>query len=454
MKLPELNIGGLCARLPIIQGGMGIGVSLSRLASAVANEGGIGIISGVQIGFRDPHFRENPVKANLKAIGEEIAKARALSPRGIIGMNFMSIDSHYAEYVREAFRENPVKANLKAIGEEIAKARALSPRGIIGMNFMSIDSHYAEYVREAVKNGIDLIISGAGLPLALPELVSGTKTRILPIVSSARACRLVLTNWLKKHNRIPDGVVVEGPKAGGHLGFKLDDLLAGTEQKLEDALTEVLALVRDFEVKHGVKIPVIAAGGLNCHADIERMLKLGADGVQMGTVFVATEECDAADGFKQTYVNAKPGDARIILSPTGFAARAVNTEFVQRAYDKGGIPVEHCFGCMPGICHKPGDARIILSPTGFAARAVNTEFVQRAYDKGGIPVEHCFGCMPGICHPDTTPYCLSNALFQSARGEGGLVFCGARVDEIHEITTVPKLMRRLSGLSASQASGT
>lgn len=360
MKLPELNIGGLCARLPIIQGGMGIGVSLSRLASAVANEGGIGIISGVQIGFRDPHFRENPVKANLKAIGEEIAKARALSPRGIIGMNFMSIDSHYAEYVREA-----------------------------------------------VKNGIDLIISGAGLPLALPELVAGTKTRILPIVSSARACRLVLTNWLKKHNRIPDGVVVEGPKAGGHLGFKLDDLLAGTEQKLEDALTEVLAFVRDFEVKHGVKIPVIAAGGLNCHADIERMLKLGADGVQMGTVFVATEECDAADGFKQTYVNAQPGDARIILSPTGFAARAVNTEFVQRAYDEGGIPVEHCFGCMPGICH-----------------------------------------------PDTTPYCLSNALFQSARGEGGLVFCGARVDEIREITTVPKLMRRLSGLSASQASGT
>lgn len=351
MKLPELNIGGLRARLPIIQGGMGIGISLSRLASAVANEGGVGVISGVQIGFRDPHFRENPVKANLKAIGEEIAKARALSPHGIIGMNFMSIDSHYSEYVREA-----------------------------------------------VKNGIDLIISGAGLPLALPKLVAGTKTRIMPIVSSARACRLVLTSWLKKDGRIPDGVVVEGPMAGGHLGFKLDDLLAGTHQKLEEALTDVIAYVRDFEAKHGVKIPVIAAGGLNSHEDIEHMLELGADGVQMGTVFVATEECDAADGFKQTYVNAKPGDARIILSPTGFAARAVNTDFVQQAYDRGGIPVEHCFGCMPQLCH-----------------------------------------------PDTTPYCLSNALFRSARGEGGLVFCGARVDEIKEITTVPKLMRRLAG---------
>lgn len=351
MKLPELNISGLRARLPIIQGGMGIGISLSRLASAVANEGGVGIISGVQIGYRDPHFRENPVKANLKAIGEEIAKARELSPTGIIGMNFMSIDSHYNEYVREA-----------------------------------------------VKNGIDLIISGAGLPLGLPKLVEGTKTRIMPIVSSARACRLVLTSWLKKDGRFPDGVVVEGPKAGGHLGFKLSDLRAGAEQSLEDALSEVIAYIREFEVKHDVKIPVIAAGGLNSHEDIQHMLELGASGVQMGTAFVATEECDAADGFKQTYVKAQPGDARIILSPTGFAARAVNTEFVRHAYDEGGIPVEHCFGCMPNVCH-----------------------------------------------PDKTPYCLSNALFRAARGEGGLVFCGARVDEIQEITTVPKLMKKLAG---------
>lgn len=126
MKLSELNIGGLRARLPIIQGGMGIGISLSRLASAVANEGGVGIISGVQIGYRDPHFRENPVKANLKAIGEEIAKARKLSPHGVIGMNFMSIDNHYSEYVREA-----------------------------------------------VKNGIDLIISGAGLPARAAQTGGG-----------------------------------------------------------------------------------------------------------------------------------------------------------------------------------------------------------------------------------------------------------------------------------------
>lgn len=351
MKLPELNIGGLRARLPIIQGGMGIGVSLSRLAAAVANEGGVGIISGVQIGFRDPDFRKNPVKANLKAIGEEIAKARRLSPTGIIGMNFMSIDSHYGEYVREA-----------------------------------------------VKNGIDLIISGAGLPLALPKLVEGTKTRILPIVSSARACRLVLTSWLKKDGRIPDAVVVEGPQAGGHLGFKMQDLQAGTFQRLEDALREVLDFVRGFEAKHNVKIPVIAAGGLNSHEDIVRMLELGADGVQMGTVFVATEECDADDAFKQAYVSAKAEDARIVLSPTGFPARAINTPFVQQAYDQGGVPVRHCFGCMPEICQ-----------------------------------------------PQTTPYCLSNALFDAATGQGGLIFCGARVGEVQEITTVHRLMASLAG---------
>lgn len=352
MKLPELNIGGLSARLPVIQGGMGIGVSLSGLASAVANEGGIGIISGVQIGFRDPDFKKDPVAANLRAIGSELRRARELSPNGIIGMNFMSIDSHYDEYVTEA-----------------------------------------------VKNGVDLIISGAGLPLSLPKLAEGTNTRLVPIVSSARACRLILTSWLKKHNRFPDAVVVEGPLAGGHLGFRLQDLLNGTNQTLDQALTEVIAFVRDFEAKHNVHIPVIAAGGINCYEDVCRVLKLGASGVQVGTAFVATEECDASNHFKQTYVNAGPDDARIIKSPTGFAARAVNTAFVKQAYDNGGIPVKHCFRCMPEVCN----------------------------------------CA-------TTPYCLSQALFDAANGDGeteGLVFCGARVSEITEISTVHDVMVRL-----------
>lgn len=350
MKLPELNIGGLSARHPVIQGGMGIGISLSGLASAVANAGGIGIISGVQIGFRDPEFRKNPVAANLRAIGSELRRARELAPDGIIGMNFMSIDAHYDEYVTEA-----------------------------------------------VKNGVDLIISGAGLPLSLPGLVEGSKTRIAPIVSSARACRLILTKWLKKFNRFPDAIVVEGPLAGGHLGFHLDDLLAGTNQTLEQALSDVVAYVRGFCEKHGVAIPVIAAGGIRSHDDVCRMFDLGASGVQVGTLFAATEECDASDRFKQTYIDARPEDVRIIKSPTGFAARAVNTDFVQRAYDRGGIPVEHCFRCMPEICNAA-----------------------------------------------TTPYCLSQALFDAAHGKNGLVFCGGRVGEVHNITTAAEVIRRLT----------
>lgn len=210
MHLPQISIGGLCPKLPVIQGGMGIGISLSGLASAVANAGGIGIISGVQIGFREPDFEKDPVSANIRAIGKELHRARELAPNGIIGMNFMSIDAHYTEYVTEA-----------------------------------------------VKQGADVIISGAGLPLTLPELTAGSQTRIVPIVSSARACRLILTKWLRKHNRFPDAVVVEGPLAGGHLGFKLDDLYNGTNQTLEQALADVVAYIRKFEQEHHVSIPIL-----------------------------------------------------------------------------------------------------------------------------------------------------------------------------------------------------
>lgn len=349
MNLPSLKIGDLTAKIPIIQGGMGIGISLSRLASAVANEGGIGVISGVQIGFRESNFKENPIKANLKAIGKEIAKARKMSPTGIIGMNFMSIDPHYNEYVTEA-----------------------------------------------VKNGIDLIISGAGLPLSLPNLVKGTKTKIMPIVSSVRACRLILTSWLKKYNVLPDGIVVEGPKAGGHLGFKIEDLKNNTAQTLEQALNDVLSFIHELEIKKNVKIPVIAAGGINSHEDIKKMINIGASGVQIGTIFVATKECDASNEFKNTYIKAKQEDIRIILSPTGFPARAINNNFLKKAYDSDGISIKHCYGCMPQICN-----------------------------------------------PTKAKYCLSDALFSSVIGNDGLVFCGARVGEIKQITTVHNLIKSL-----------
>lgn len=351
MKLPSLTIGHLRAKLPIIQGGMGIGISLSGLAGAVAKAGGIGIISGVQIGFREPDFVTNTVAANCRAIESELAKARSIAPDGIIGINFMAIAEHFEDYVAHAAR-----------------------------------------------CGVDLIISGAGLPMTLPRLVEGTKTKIMPIVSSLRACRLILNSWLKKHNRLPDGVVVEGPEAGGHLGFKLEDLQQGTNQSLSEILNEVIPFVRAFAAEHGTDIPVIAAGGISTHEDITHMFSLGVSGVQIGTAFVATEECDASATFKQAYLQATSEDVEIIKSPTGFAARAINTPFLQKAYSAEGIPPKRCFRCMP----------------------------------------------VAVCSPDKTPYCLSQSLFQSANGEDGLVFCGARVGEIHALTTVPKLIAQLS----------
>ncbi|MDD2496328.1 MAG: nitronate monooxygenase, partial [Tissierellia bacterium] len=198
MKFNELKIGDLTARVPIIQGGMGVGVSLSNLASAVANEGGIGIISGVQIGFREPDFLKNPIEANLRAIRSEIKKAREKS------------------------------------------------KGIIGMNLMTAMNNYELYVKEAVKEKIDLIISGAGLPIALPKLVKDSTTKIIPIVSSAKACRIIIKSWLK-HDRLPDAVVVEGPLAGGHLGFKFEDIIENKIKSLKDLTVEVKELIKTYE---------------------------------------------------------------------------------------------------------------------------------------------------------------------------------------------------------------
>lgn len=354
MKLPELHIGELTARLPIVQGGMGVGVSLSRLAGSVAQAGGIGIISGVQIGFREPDFAENPVAANLRAIGKELQKARAICPQGIIGFNFMAVMKNYEQYVREA-----------------------------------------------VRCGADLIVSGAGLPFSLPKLTEGSHTKIVPIVSSARACRLIVGKWLRQ-GRLPDAVVVEGPLAGGHLGFKYQEMTEGTYPSLEDCLTEVRDYLDSVEAEHHTRIPVIAGGGLASHDDICRIQKLGAAGAQLGTRFVATEECDACEAFKQAYLNARAEDIRIIKSPVGLAARAIQTPFLQQVEQQGRIPPARCYGCM--------DA----------------------------------------CSPAETRYCISRALFDAAQDGGGLIFCGAGAADVHTLTTVPALMAELSGERRSE----
>jgi len=255
MILKELKIGDLTAKIPIVQGGMGIGVSLANLAAAVANEGGIGTISGVQIGFREPDFLNNPVEANLRAIGKEIKKAREKS------------------------------------------------KGIIAMNFMAAMNNYELYVKKAVEEKIDIIVSGAGLPIALPKLTKGTNTKIAPIVSSAKAAKIIIRSYLKS-DRLPDAIIVEGPLAGGHLGFKMDELLENKCMPLKDIVKEVKSLLRAFEEEYKVKIPLIAAGGIRTGEDILELEEAGADGFQLASLFVPTIECDAHENFKSTYVNA------------------------------------------------------------------------------------------------------------------------------------------------------
>lgn len=345
MKINQLNIGGLKPKYPIIQGGMGIGVSGSKLSSAVAREGGIGIISGVQMGYKEDDFEKNPFEANVRAM-------------------------------RHAIRE----------------AKANSNGGIIGINFMVAGNKYNEFVEVAVEEGIDLIISGAGLPLQLPELVKGSSTRIAPIVSSGKAARIIMKRWLR-HDRLPDAIVVEGPLAGGHLGFKPEQLTDETVT-LEEIVADVLEVVAKVEKEHNVEIPVIAAGGLMTGQDIKAMLKLGAAGVQMGSRFVATHECDAHDAFKEAYINSTPEQVRLIISPVGLPGRGIENNFMQKT------------------------------------------------DAGPIKVKKCYNCI-GHCNPATTPYCISQALIDSVKGEDGLVFSGARAHEIKEIISVKELMKEL-----------
>lgn len=349
MKLPKLKIGSLIAETPIVLGGMGIGVSGSKLAAAVANQGGIGVISGVNIGYNEPDFTTNHLQANIRALKKEIRKAKQNSLRGIIGVNFM-----------------------------------------VAMN------KYKEHVKAAVEEGIDIIISGAGLPIELPELVKNTKTKIAPIISSAKAANLITKLWDKKYNTIPDAIVLEGIEAGGHLGFKKKSI-EDNNFNLKETLIEIIKTIKPFEEKYNRKVPIIVGGGIFTGADIAEYLEAGASAVQMSTRFVATEECDASKEFKEMYVNAKKEDVEIIISPVGMPGRAVSNEFLNKI--KKGI--------------KP-------------------------------KIEKCSNCLKS-CNYNEAPYCISQALINSVKGnvKNGLVFAGSNVYKIDKIQTVKQIFKEL-----------
>ncbi len=277
---------------------MGVGVSLSGLASAVANEGGVGVISSAGL-----------------------------------GLLYKKISSDFLE------------ASIYGLKEEIRLAREKT-KGIIGVNIMVAMSNFVDMVKASIAEKIDVIFAGAGMPMELPSyLTKESTTKLVPIVSSARAAKLICEKWLSKYNYLPDAVVVEGPKAGGHLGFKPEQI-EDEQYSLENLIPEVIREMKPFEKKYGKKIPVIAAGGIYTGADMYNIMKLGAAGVQMGTIFVTTTECDASDGFKQAYLGARQEDIGIIKSPVGMPGRAIFNEFLEKVKQGKKQPIRCPFQCI------------------------------------------------------------------------------------------------------------
>lgn len=353
----KLRIGNITVNLPIIQGGMGVGISLSSLASAIANEGGIGVISTAAIGFGENDFFSNFLEANIRALKREIRKARELT------------------------------------------------KGIIGVNIMMALSNYTDMVRTAIEEGIDFIFSGAGLPLNLPQfLTEKVRTKLVPIVSSARAAGIITKRWHEKYDYLPDAIIVEGPMAGGHLGFKKEQV-NDSEYSLEKLVPEVLNEMKPWENKYEKPVPVIAAGGIYSGADIRRFMELGASGVQMATRFVTTHECDASLEFKNTYIRSKKEDIEIIDSPVGMPGRAIGNKFI--------------------------------------------DFVKKGKKH---PLNCHFHCIR-TCDIKSSPYCIAMALVNAQKGnmEHGFAFAGENAYRTNEIVSVSELVKSLTEEYANSA---
>lgn len=333
--------------IPLIQGGMGIGVSLGNLAGHVMKEGGLGVISAAQTGYRELDFKSNTIEANLRSLKQEIKKARLIS----------------------------------------------EGNGLLGINLMVAAENFDVYAKAISQMDIDVMICGAGLPLELPTLSDNPEIALAPIVSSAKALVLLTKRWISRANRIPDIIIIEGPLAGGHLGFSWDQLKTESYPNLESILEDVLIALKE----NNWDIPVYVAGGIYTRDDIEKFLKLGATGVQMATRFITTYECDADIRFKEYFIQAKESDIRYVISPSGYPGRAINNPLVSQLMSDQKIKVKHCYNCL-----KP-------------------------------------------CNPATTPYCITEALIQAVKGniEEGLVFTGVNGYRNKEIVHVSDLIHEL-----------
>ncbi len=355
------SIGDLNIKLPIVQGGMGVGISGAKLASAVAGQGGVGVISAAGLWLLDPKYKASEPNIDCVALEDEIVRARKATD------------------------------------------------GVLGVNIMMALRNFENLVHTSITSGIDIIFAGAGLPLKLPEILAKVKedlskqgkgdtvkTKLVPIISSAKAITVMTKQWVSKYNYVPDAFVLEGPMAGGHLGFKEEDIYK-EEFSLDNLVDSCMETLKELEEKHGRSIPLIAGGGVFTGKDIKRILEKGVAAVQMGTRFVATEECDAGKAFKEAYVNCNHDDITIIKSPVGLPGRAIKGDFIERV--KQGLTT-------PKACP--------------------------------------FHCL-STCKEEAAPYCISTALANACKGkiEDGFVFCGENAHMVDKIVTVEELVNTL-----------
>lgn len=351
IMIPSLLIGTHHSKKAIIQGGMGVGISLHRLASAVANEGGIGVISAAGLGLIHRKLSKDYLEASKLGLEKEIRLSREMT------------------------------------------------QGVLGVNIMVAMTNFADMVRCAIEQKVDILFAGAGLPLDLPSYKpASSNTALVPIVSSARAAKLIIEKWKQNYNYLPDAIVVEGPKAGGHLGFKTSQI-EDARYQLESLIPEVITEIQSYEKLYNQKIPVIAAGGIYTGQDIRQYFQLGASGVQLGTLFVTTHECDAAMDFKMTYIHSKQEDIQLIESPVGMPGRAIRNSFL--------------------------------------------ESVERGEKK---PIQCPVKCIK-TCDVDKTPYCIISALMNSYKGNmnAGYAFAGANAYRANHLVSVAEVFERLNG---------
>ena len=289
-----LKIGDLEIEMPVIQAGMGVQVAKSELAAAVARAGGVGCISSVGLGT---------IEASLK------------------------------DYLADS-REN--------LAKEIRNARRLANGGVIGVNIMVALANYDDMVDVCVKEKVDIIVSGAGLPINLPELTKGSGIKLIPVISSGRAMKVILKSWDRRYKTMPDAVIIEGPQCGGHMAFTREQVLHPETAPIQKILNDVKEILAPYEKEYNKKIPLIGAENIVTPEDVLKKLEMGFDGVHIGTRFICTEESGIDRKSKEVYVNAKDEDIVVLHSPLGLPVKVLKTPLVEKLLNGEKIP----FGCQ------------------------------------------------------------------------------------------------------------